>query len=80
MNINTDIDFAGDGPASGDYRKIRPDTDGRDEMGRFATGNVGRPSGSKNRTTAVARALLLEEGAELVRKGIDLARGATFRC
>jgi len=74
MNINTDIDFAGDGPASGDYRKIRPDTDGRDEMGRFATGNVGRPSGSKNRTTAIARALLLEEGAELVKKGIDLAK------
>ena len=75
MNINTDIDFAGDGPASGDHRKVRPDTDGRDEKGRFAAGNVGRPSGSKNRMTAIARALLLEEGAELVKKGIDLAKG-----
>jgi hypothetical protein len=74
MNTNSDGDFAGNGPASGDDRKIRPDTDGRDKKGRFAAGNVGRPSGSKNRTTVIARALLLEEGAELVAKGIDLAK------
>jgi hypothetical protein len=75
MNSNSDNNFAGNGSASGGDRKVRPDTDGRDGKGRFAAGNVGRPSGSKNRTTAIARALLLEEGPELVKKGIDLAKG-----
>src|SRR5437763_16153294 len=40
----------------------------------FAKGNPGRPSGSKNRATAIAQALLAEEEVELVRKAIELAK------
>src|SRR5438128_2567051 len=55
-------------------RKIRSDTDRRDDKGRFGAGNPGRPRGSKNRTTAIAQALLADEETELVRKAIDLAK------
>jgi hypothetical protein len=55
-------------------RKIRSDTDIRDDKGRFGAGNPGRPRGSKNRTTAIAQALLADEEIELVRKGIELAK------
>src|SRR6266700_900497 len=55
-------------------RKIRSDTDRRDDKGRFGAGNPGRPRGSKNRTTAIAQALLAGEEAELVRKAIELAK------
>jgi hypothetical protein len=41
----------------------------------FAHGNPGRRPGSKNRTTAVADALLRGEEGELVRKAIELAKG-----
>src|SRR5437763_13643667 len=54
--------------------KIRSDTDRRDDKGRFGAGNPGRPCGSKNRTTAIAQALLADEEVELVRKGIELAK------
>ncbi len=40
----------------------------------FANGNPGRKPGSKNRTTAVATALLDGEAEELVRKAVDLAK------
>jgi hypothetical protein len=40
----------------------------------FQKGNGGRKLGSKNRTTVVAEALLKGEEAELVRKGIELAK------
>jgi hypothetical protein len=40
----------------------------------FAKGNPGRPRGSKNRTTAIAQALLADEEIELVRKAIELAK------
>ena len=40
----------------------------------FEKGNPGRPRGSKNRTTAIAQALLADEETELVRKAIDLAK------
>jgi hypothetical protein len=40
----------------------------------FAKGNPGRPRGSKNRTTAIAQALLADEETELVRKGIEVAK------
>jgi hypothetical protein len=40
----------------------------------FDKGNPGRPRGSKNRTTAIAQALLADEETELVRKGIELAK------
>src|SRR3954470_17862181 len=55
-------------------RKIRSDTDRRDDKGRFGAGNPGRPRGSKNRTTAIAQALLVDEEIDLVRKGIELAK------
>src|SRR6266436_1254449 len=41
----------------------------------FTNGNSGRKPGSKNRTTAVAEALLRGEEVELVRKAIELAKG-----
>jgi hypothetical protein len=56
-------------------RKIRANTDERDKKGRFAPGNPGRPHGSKNRTTAIAQALLADEETELVCKAIELAKG-----
>jgi hypothetical protein len=40
----------------------------------FPKGNGGRKPGSRNRTTAVAEALLRDEEANLVRKGIELAK------
>jgi hypothetical protein len=40
----------------------------------FAKGNPGRPRGSKNRTTAIAQALLADEETELVRKAVELAK------
>jgi hypothetical protein len=39
----------------------------------FAEGNPGRPRGSKNKTTAVAQALIAGEEEGLVRKAIELA-------
>jgi hypothetical protein len=40
----------------------------------FANGNPGRKPGSKNKTTAVAEAVLRGEEVELVRKAIELAK------
>jgi len=45
--------------------------DGRDKKGRFATGNPGRPKGSKNRKTKAWEELgkyMVEEGTERVRE------------
>jgi hypothetical protein len=67
-------DKIGENTMSEESRKIRLETEGRDEKGRFGAGNPGRPPGSKNRTTAVAQALLAEEETELLRKGIELAK------
>ena len=41
----------------------------------FAKGNGGRKPGSRNKATLVAEALLRGEEVELVRKGIELAKG-----
>jgi hypothetical protein len=46
---------------------------GRPRGRPFAKGNGGRRPGSRNRSTLVAEALLRDEEAELVRKGIELA-------
>ena len=46
--------------------------------GRFAKGNKagrGRPSGSRNKATLMAQALLDGEAEELVRKCVELAKG-----
>jgi hypothetical protein len=40
----------------------------------FTNGNPGRKRGSRNRTTAVAEALLRGEKVELIRKAIELAK------
>lgn len=40
----------------------------------FEAGNPGRRPGSRNKTTVVAQALLHEEGAELIRKAVELAK------
>jgi hypothetical protein len=55
-------------------RKERPDTGGRDATGRFGVGNAGRPRGAKNKTAAIALALLAGEEPVLVGKGIELAK------
>jgi hypothetical protein len=41
----------------------------------FAKGNGGRKPGSRNKSTRLAEALLRGEEVELVRKGIELAKG-----
>ncbi len=56
---------------SDETEAIRP----RKTRGRpFVAGNSGRPSGSRNRTTLVAAALLEDETDELVRKAVALAK------
>jgi|SRR5580704_9169264 hypothetical protein len=40
----------------------------------FARGNSGRPPGAKNKSTVVLEAMLDGEAAELLRKGIELAK------
>ena len=49
---------------------LRPTIRGRP----FAKGNPGRRPGSKNRSTLLADALLDNEGPELARKGLELAK------
>lgn len=56
----------------------RPNIAGRSNRPRgrpFAKGNGGRRPGSRNRSTLVAEALLRGEESELMRKGIELAKG-----
>ena len=62
-------------PMTIDTRKNAKFTRGRP----FAKGNSGRPRGSKNRTTAIAQALLANEETELVRKSIELAKAGDVR-
>src|SRR6516165_65195 len=54
--------------------KQDPDAHRRARGRPFQKGNCGRRPGSRNRTTVVARALVEGEEAELVRKGIELAK------
>src|SRR5271165_5428287 len=56
----------------------RPDIAGRSNRPRgrpFPKGNGGRRPGSRNKSTLLAEALLRGEEVELVRKGIELAKG-----
>lgn len=46
---------------------------GRDEAGRFTTGNPGRPMGARHKATQVALALLGGEADALSRKAVELA-------
>jgi hypothetical protein len=45
----------------------------------FASGNPGRKHGSKNRLRRFAETLLCEEGEELVRKVVDLAKAGNMQ-
>ena len=46
---------------------------GRKTDGTFASGNAGRPKGSRHKTTLAIQALLDGEGEALTRKAIDMA-------
>jgi len=56
-----------------DLGKNRESTVGRGLRGYYASGNPGRPKGSKNKTTVIAEALLDGEAKQLTRKCIELA-------
>jgi hypothetical protein len=52
------------------------DTDrknGRKTDGKFASGNAGRPKGSRHKTTLAIQVLLDGEGEALTRKAVDMA-------
>ena len=46
---------------------------GRKTDGKFASGNTGRPRGSRHKTTLAIQALLDGEGEALTRKAVDMA-------
>lgn len=48
---------------------------GRNADGRFATGNTGKPVGTRHKTTLAVEALLDGEAEALTRAAIDLALG-----
>lgn len=48
-------------------------TAGRDEAGRFTTGNPGRPRGARHKATRAALALLDGEAEALTRKAVTMA-------
>ena len=64
------VDHPNQRGGSGFNSRVLPRVRGRP----FQKGNGGRKPGSKNKTTLVAEALLEGEEAELVRKGIELAK------
>jgi hypothetical protein len=57
-----------------DNRKIRSNTDGRDDQGRFAAGNPGRPRGARKRVNAVAEAIIDDNLGEIAEKSVQLAK------
>lgn len=46
---------------------------GRDTAGRFASGNAGRPSGARNRTTMAVMELLEGQEEALTQRAVELA-------
>ena len=46
----------------------------------FKHGNPGRPPGSKNKTTRILEQLVEDDGENLTRKFIDLAKAGDVRC
>jgi hypothetical protein len=46
----------------------------------FKDGNPGRPPGSKNKITRLLEDLLENDGEDLIRKHIELAKGGNVRC
>jgi hypothetical protein len=65
---------------SEDTRNIRRDTDGRDDKGRFGTGNPGRPRGARNRASVVAGSIIDDNLGEIVEKCIQLAKEGDRQC
>ena len=49
------------------------DTTGRDDSGRFAPGNPGRPQGARHKATMAALALLDGEAETLTRQAVTMA-------
>ena len=49
------------------------DTTGRDDSGRFAPGNPGRPQGARHKATMAALALLDGQVEALTRKAVEMA-------
>ena len=49
------------------------DTTGRDDSGRFAPGNPGRPQGARHKATMAALALLDGEAESLTRQAVTMA-------
>ena len=56
-------------------RKNGETTDGRDERGRFAPGNPGRPRGARHKATRAAEALLEGQAEALTQAAVDAALG-----
>lgn len=54
-------------------RKNGSNTGGRKADGKFASGNPGKPPGSRHKTTLAVQALLDGEGEALTRKAIEMA-------
>jgi hypothetical protein len=48
-------------------------TEGRDEKGRFAPGNPGRPRGARHKATLAVEAILDGEADALTRKAVEMA-------
>ncbi len=48
---------------------------GRDDAGRFTSGNPGRPRGARHKATVAALALLDGEADRLTRKAVEVALG-----
>jgi hypothetical protein len=63
-----------------DSRKIRSNTDGRDDRGRFGTGNPGRPRGARNRVSAVAEAVIEDNLGAVAEKCVQLAKEGNVPC
>ncbi|MGF1552364.1 MAG: DUF5681 domain-containing protein [Paracoccaceae bacterium] len=56
-------------------RNSGPNAEGRDERGRFAAGNPGKPRGLRHKATRAVEALLEGEAEALTRTAIDAALG-----
>lgn len=54
-------------------RKNGSNTEGRDQRGRFAPGNAGKPVGARHRATKAVETLLAGQAEQLTSKAIELA-------
>jgi hypothetical protein len=61
-------------------RKIRSDTDRRDDKGRFGAGNPGKPRGARNRVSAAAEAIIDDSIGDVTKKCVELAKEGNTAC